>query len=149
MENNPSDPEVFGAYRDMIRQTKAQNETGTSDVKNSNRDTDTGAGRGDREQLVVAPEGTGSALRGVPEKKGATGLLPGLDDVAQNYVRGRGEDYKRQGRYVEVDPAFATYSAKATRSGLFPVEIPNIFSDQSNLTVALKLLFSISETVRR
>ena len=52
-------------------------------------------------------------LAGAPSHAGATGPIPGLVAVAEQYARDNGIDLKRQAEYVQVDPALGRRIAEA------------------------------------
>ena len=62
---------------------------------------------------LVASGGESTPLRGIPTVEGATGPLPGLNNVARDYARSRGLKYTPQGEYVPIDPDRAARIAQA------------------------------------
>ena len=70
-----------------------------------------GGGRAGARQASL--RATEDALGGAPSIAGATGPLGDIHDIARRYARSAGRRTRRQGRYVEVDAAFATRVAEA------------------------------------
>lgn len=66
-----------------------------------------------RDRGAVDAGGSSAALPGAPRIDGATGPDPRLVQVAEDYARQAGIDYRRQGEYVDVDEGRARRIAAA------------------------------------
>ena len=61
-----------------------------------------------------------------PKIEGATGPLPGLNNVARDYARSRGLKYTPQGEYVPIDPDRAARIAQAYDQMTDDVNAPGV-----------------------